>query len=89
VGSISDDPYSAARCVPDRPVPSIACRLGVNAPVCAPLKTKEKAHADNWSFRPAARLRTFPDTCDYSRITGYQETILKLALMGFSPRGTA
>jgi len=32
VGSIGDDPYSAARCVPDCPMPSIACYFGVNAP---------------------------------------------------------
>ncbi len=33
VGSISDDPYSAAGCVPARPVPGIASRFGINAPV--------------------------------------------------------
>src|SRR5437588_9150442 len=32
VGSIGDDPYSATRCVPDCPMPSIACYFGVNAP---------------------------------------------------------
>jgi hypothetical protein len=34
VGSIGDDPCSAARCVPARPVPSIATHFGLNAPVC-------------------------------------------------------
>jgi hypothetical protein len=50
VGSISDGPYSAARCVPARPVPSIASHFGVNARVCSPFKSEEKARADNCGF---------------------------------------
>ena len=52
VGSISDDPYSVAHCVPDRPVPSIANHFAVNALVHSPFTSKEKTHADNCGFMP-------------------------------------
>ena len=68
VGSIGDDPYSAARCVTDRPVPSIANHFGVNASACSLFKSKEKAHVDNCGFMACSptcghfpTLRLFPD----------------------------
>ena len=73
--SIGDDPYSAARCVSARPVPSIASHFGVNAHVCPPFKSKEKAHADNCGFMACSPTCGHSQHCDYSRITGTQEVI--------------
>src|SRR5882724_9798220 len=68
VGSIGDDPYSPARCVPARPVRSTASHFGVNAPVCSRFKSKERRTLTICGFmacRPTCglfpTLRLFPD----------------------------
>src|SRR5207253_1789885 len=63
VGSIGDDPYSPARCVPAGPVRSTASHFGVNAPVMLTFQEQGEAHADNLRLHGLqADMRTFPDT---------------------------
>ena len=54
-------------------MPSIYSHFGVNAPVCSPSKSKEKAHADKLRLRGVQPTRRLFPTLRLFPVTGHSE----------------